>query len=370
MAGVIDADTHIIEHPGIWEHLEPEMYARRPVIVKLPSDTSYGLANACWLVDGELFPRSAGKGSFGMHVPGGDGEEARQDIPPGIRNLTEVKARVGTLDGRGVDIEVIYPTLFLMYLTSDVALEVALCRAYNTYMAKAWSEGGGRLRWTAPLPLRSIAASLEAMDQVKRGGAVGVVFRGVEGDRSLAEEYFYPIYRRAQDLDLAICIHTGGGAPAITRLFDIQYSHVFPHVRMMPLIAFRDIVARKVPEQFPGLRFGFIEAAASWVPFLMHYLRRGTRAPQGLTGPDWAEWWGPRLFREYRLFVACEADEDIPYLVRFTGEDNLIIGSDYGHRDQSHDNGVVATLRGRADVTPSIQAKILQDNPARFYGLS
>ena len=30
---------------------------------------------------------------------------------------------------------------------------------------------------------------------------------------------------------------------------------------------------------------------------------------------------------------ACEADEDIPYLAEFIGDDPLMIGSDYGYND-------------------------------------
>jgi len=31
MAGVVDAGTHIIEHPGLWELFDRDMYHRRPV---------------------------------------------------------------------------------------------------------------------------------------------------------------------------------------------------------------------------------------------------------------------------------------------------------------------------------------------------
>lgn len=37
---------------------------------------------------------------------------------------------------------------------------------------------------------------------------------------------------------------------------------------------------------------------------------------------------GPALFQDYLIYVACEADEDIPYLLNYMGEDNLMIGSD------------------------------------------
>ena len=65
-----------------------------------------------------------------------------------------------------------------------------------------------------------------------------------------------------------------------------------------------------------------------------------------------------------------ETDEDLPYLVQHIGEDNMIIGSDYGHLDQSKDNGMVAVMRKREDTPPAVIEKILCENPRRFYGLS
>jgi predicted TIM-barrel fold metal-dependent hydrolase len=371
MPGVVDADTHVIEHPGIWEFLDKEMYPRRPVVLKAPSDTLYKDVNAFWLIDGEIFPRPVGKGSAGLHVPGGDREDARTDVAPGVRMLTDVGARVKAMDNRGVEMEVVYPTLFIYYLTDDVELEAALCHAYNRYMAQAWAQGEGRLRWIAVIPHRSAEASVKEMRAAKSNGAVGILFRGVEGGHSLAEPCFFPIYQEASDLGLPVCVHTGAGTPAITEVFDIRFSHVFPHVRMQPLIAFRDLVGHKIPERFPELRIGFIEAASSWVPYVLHILRRAAKAPIriGDTGPEWDDMWGPKLFRDYRIWVACEADEDISYLTKYIGEDNLIIGSDYGHQDQSREDGVVATIRKRPDLSSRLKEKILCENARAFYGL-
>jgi predicted TIM-barrel fold metal-dependent hydrolase len=72
------------------------------------------------------------------------------------------------------------------------------------------------------------------------------------------------------------------------------------------------------------------------------------------------------LFREYRLWVACEADEELPHLVRFLGEDNLIIGSDYGHNDPSKEPQFVANLRTRRDVPAALIEKILCQNARAF----
>ena len=65
MPGVVDADTHIAESERMWELIDREMYPRRPVIASVPEDTLYGKRNAFWLIDGNIFPRPAGKGKIG-----------------------------------------------------------------------------------------------------------------------------------------------------------------------------------------------------------------------------------------------------------------------------------------------------------------
>ena len=43
----------------------------------------------------------------------------------------------------------------------------------------------------------------------------------------------------------------------------------------MPAIhAFHSLILHGIPAKFPKLRFGFIEAGASWVPFVLYDLRR------------------------------------------------------------------------------------------------
>ena len=141
-------------------------------------------------------------------------------------------------------------------------------------------------------------------------------FQGVEKDRSLAEPYFFPIYEEAQRLDLPICIHTGPGSPVLTEFFDSRLSFVFPDVRLLPVMAFYDLACSKIPERFPDLRWGFIEANSSWIPYLVHFLHRRLRVPSADFGPSY--------FQENRLFVACEADEDLPYILQYLGEENMI----------------------------------------------
>jgi predicted TIM-barrel fold metal-dependent hydrolase len=369
MAGVIDIDTHIIEHPGVWENFDEKLFQRRPVLASMESTNAQRGRDSVWMIDGAAIPKRTGKGSVALAVGGSESENARSDISTGVRYLTDPLQRVRDMDERGVEAEVVFPTLLLAYLTDVVELEVAICQAYNRYVANAWRQAGDRLRWVVVPPLRDIEASVKEIEWGRENGAVGVFFRGVEGDRSLADRYFDPVYTAADRLGMAICVHTGPGAPGITQVFDRTVSHNLPQNRALPLWAFRDLVAHKVPERFPNIRWGFIEASASWVPYVLHHLQRSTRASTQGASPDPTTEWGPRLFRDYKLYVATESDEDIAYLARFIGEDNIITGSDYGHQDQSRETNMVKLLRGRSDVSPEIIEKILTTNGARFYGL-
>lgn len=363
MTGVVDADTHIAESEGMWKLIDKEMVHRRPVLVSVPDDTLYKNVNAFWLIDGNIFPKPAGRGGFSLITPSASKrEQSRGDIHIACREITNPEARLADMDRLSVELQVIYPTLFLVYLTDDVGLEVALCRAYNRWIADACTKGRNRLRWVVVPPLRSVEESVKEMRWGKERGAVGVFFRGLEGNLTLDNPYFFPIYKEANDLDLPICIHTGAGAPALMGLFDLERNHTFGHIRVLPLYAFRDLVANKIPEMFPKLRFGFIEASAGWVPYLIHVLRR-------LFRERWKHASSVDLFREYRLYVACEADEDISYLAKYTGEDHLMIGSDYGHNDPSKEPQLVATMRSREDIPSRVTEKILCENARKFYGL-
>ena len=364
MAGIIDADTHISEGDAMWAMMDKEMVQRRPVLLKAPEDTLYGPRNAFWLIDGNIFPKPNGKGSFRLITPSASKlETSRGDIHLAYREMTDIPGRLRDMDKLGVETQVVFPTLFLIYITDDTALEVALCRAYNRFLAQACARSNGRIRWVVIPPLKSIDESIKELKWAKDNGAVGVFFRGIEGGWTLDNPYLFPVYQAANDLDLPILIHTGAGCPLFLNLFDVERNHTFGHSRVQPLFAFRDLIHNKVPEQFPKLKFGFIEASAGWVPFMLHILKRVLKE-------KWKFRSDADMFRENRIFVACEADEDVNYIAQYTGEDHLVIGSDYGHQDPSEERQLVAAMRAREDIPQALTDKILFENPKQLYPLN
>ena len=368
MSTVWDADTHIAEPPEMWNFLDPEWYPRRPVIVAVPEDTQYGASDHMWLIDGQIFPKPAGRGGNRLVTPTAQ-SSVRNHGDNKARELLDLPARFADMQATQVDMHVVYPTLFLAYLTLDVAYEVALCKAYNRFLADVADRSDGKIRWVVVPPLRDVGATLQELRFGKEHGACGVFFRGIEGDRTLDDPYFFPIYQEAEALDLPICVHQGQGAPALNNLVDIQRSHTFTHGRLPPLVAFRNIVANCIPELFPKLRWGFIETGLSWIPFVLYQLQGTRRADP--------TFWGPRLFEEYNIWVSYELGEDLLYGLQYIGEDHVVVGTDYGHHtpgttdrlaaDPSAQVHMINNLRSRPELSPELLDKLLVHNSVRLY---
>jgi hypothetical protein len=160
----------------------------------MPDDTLYKDWNALWLIDGNIFPKPVGKGGFRLITPSESKiQSSRKDIRVGCREITDVAARLADMDRLGVETQVVYPTLFLVYLTDDPELDVALCRAYNRFMARAWAESKNRLRWVVVPPLRSIQESVKEIKSAKARAVVKAIKR-IKTDREFRTRFWKNMY--------------------------------------------------------------------------------------------------------------------------------------------------------------------------------
>ena len=110
------------------------------------------------------------------------------------------------------------------------------------------------------------------------------------------------------------------------------------------------------------------------MPFVDYDVRRRVKSNRDrvsvLSGPQ--TMLGSNVFRENRIYITCQVDEDLPYILKYVGEENLIIGSDYTHRDPSMELEFRELLQQRAErgeIPQLAVQKILYDNPKAFYGL-
>ena len=75
------------------------------------------------------------------------------------------------------------------------------------------------------------------------------------------------------------------------------------------------------------------------------------------------------VLKENRIYVTCQTDDDLDYVLGYAGDDNLVIGTDYGHADNAVEIEALRKLRREGKIDGRVIDKILQDNPSALYGL-
>ncbi|MBM2810495.1 MAG: hypothetical protein HW416_1254 [Chloroflexi bacterium] len=339
---VIDADAHVIETERTWEFLDEAERSFGPV----PIANTAGSDKSYWLIDGKARGRGGNVGKM---------------FPKESRELLDVSARLRHMDELGTDIQVLYPSILTEY-TRRPEVEAAFCKSYNRWLADVWGQGQGRLRWACILPLMNMDSALSELRSARDHGACAVFIRSFEGERQVIDPYFFPLYEEAQKLDVPICIHASIGNAGLENLLTQGRNQgSFLKFKLTVVGACHQLLTEGVPSQFPELRWGFVETSAQWVPYVLHDLnRRNSRHGYDV---------GPNLLRDNRMYVACQTDDDLPYVVKYAGEDNLVAGTDYGHDDHATEMMALSSLRERTDLEPRVIDKILDANPRALYGL-
>ncbi len=280
----IDADAHVIESERTWDYVENPKY--KP---QLTMPNSGG--PQYWMIDGKAFRR-------GVNVD--------PTLSEADREMRDIGARLRHMDELEIDIQVLYPSLFLRPLTSKPEVEKAICRSYNRWLIDICNQSHGRLRWIATVPMLDMPDAVDEIRFARANGACGIFSRGLIADKRLSHPFFDPLYAEAEKANLPFCVHASTGNFDWVDLFDGESG--FSRFKM-PVLC------------------------------------------------------------DNHVYVACQTDDDLPYILKYSGEDNIVIGSDYGHKDTSAEIEALRTLKRKGDVDPKVIDKILYDNAKALYGL-
>jgi uncharacterized protein len=346
--GAIDSDAHVIETLATFDYLDPEYRHLRPRIVRQVEgeharSNEGGVQKEYWIIDGRLQPKEHNIGS-------NTSEESRE--------MRDVRARLKHMDELDIDIQVLYPTVFLRAWTQDPTVEAAICRSYNRWLADIWSQSKGRLRWALMPPLRSMDETRKEIVFGKEHGACGIFVRGLEAEMRLTNPYFFRLYEMAQDYDVPVCFHSGNNSFAVRDIYATEGG--FGRSKLPVIAAFHNLLMDAIPEKFPRLRWGFIEVSAQWLPYAFNDLalrfeRKKRRLPKD-------------PLKANSMYVACQCTDDLDYVLKDGGSDNLVIGTDYGHADTSSQIEALRLLKQNGKLAPAVIDRILDDNARALYG--
>ena len=348
--GSIDADAHVIETPHTFSYMDSSQKNFVPMVVNQiagPEKKSRegNVRKEYWVVDNRIFAKDSNVGS---------------NTSPESREMSDIGARLKHMDALEIDIQVLYPTLFLRPVTENRRIEYALFRSYNRWLADIWKRGKERLRWVAMAPFRSLDLAREELIFCKEHGACGIFMRGPEYHMRASDPYFFPLYEIAAELDMAICHHSGNGATEVHDFFDETAS--FPRFKLAVVGAFHDLLMNDIPRQFPKVRWGFVEVSGQWLPYA---LKDAAIRLKGM---------GRRMpadpLKEYNMYVALQVTDDFDHIFQYVGSDNLVVGTDYGHHDTASEIEALRLIKTQGRMKADVADKILEANARTLYGLN
>ena len=114
---VFDTDAHVEESEETFAALGEDV---RPRVIE-------GAKRAFWLIEGRTFPRLSGKGvhTFGSPHLRKEGARSEGHYDPERRarvesqELRDPRARLQDMDHEGIDVSVLFPTMFLVWPLAD-----------------------------------------------------------------------------------------------------------------------------------------------------------------------------------------------------------------------------------------------------------
>jgi predicted TIM-barrel fold metal-dependent hydrolase len=346
----IDSDAHVIESHRTWSYLPENERKFAPMTLRQIQGESAALTN-----------RGTSQKEYwfsGNHIQPADKNIDTEGLSDDAREMGNVKTRLQHMDQLNIDVQVLYPTIFLVPTAREADQEFAQFRAYNRWLADIWKMSDDRLRWAAMAPLFSPHKIRDELKFAKEHGACCIFVRPFECERYVGESYFEPLFAAAQELDLAITFHAGN---ASYHNVNFHEGHNFARFKLSMVAQFHWLLEYEMPKKYPALRWAFIEASAGWVPYALgdvekRLKRKGRRLSSNPLGDN-------------NIWVTVETTDDIRYIVDRVGDDNLVIGTDYGHTDTSAQIEALRILRESGTIPSASIDKILGPNALKLYGL-
>lgn len=367
----IDGDSHIEDSEQIFEHLDKKFEHRRPRIVDIGDMIHHRpTRNKAWIIDGEMRPKMQGYNSSCHATPPTSDYAKLKPVSYGVQTLTDVPAYLASLDSVGLDVSVLYTTLFLQPLTRDPYFEAALVAAYNSFMAEQCGKAPERLKWGGLLPIRLPELALAEAKRLKPLGASSCMMLPTAGNVLLHDRRFDPVFALLEETAMPLCIHVGWSHDGIQDSCDVPAASFILNFEMAMVMGFFSIVSGGVLDRFPRLKVAFLEGGIGWYPAALSRMDHWSETPAAEVWP--AQKKPSQYLRDHEIYFTVEGDEpDLPEFVEFAGEDRIIGSADFPHVHYAGGRLSVAfdEIRARNDLSGEVKQKILGRTAVAFYGV-
>jgi predicted TIM-barrel fold metal-dependent hydrolase len=300
---------------------------------------------------------------------------AKREREPAERGDHEPARRIEDMDYEGVDENLTLPSGWFGTWTSgdDVALESAMYRAYHAWMNDYCGAYPGRLGGIILVGTRDVASGLAEMKRWGKSRWAWAVMVYAPYGVPLDHPSLEPVWAAAQELDLAVVLHTftvmppyaPGGLDTWDNLW-LQRSAAHPWCGMRNMAA---LIGCGVMDRYPSLRIGTLEAGHGWLPFWMKRIDehaetiKAAIAPLKMTPTEYVT--GGRYFQSIEI---PEGEKLTNAVIDIVGEHVLMYASDYPHGESHFPKSVEKVLAW--NMPRARKQKLFWDNAVRLYARS
>jgi predicted TIM-barrel fold metal-dependent hydrolase len=372
---IVDGDSHFIEPLDLYlQYIDPEYRDRAMHVAEDPTSGKQQM-----FVEGkrmrlgtkdidEMLSIIVG---YGQKEEGSALNEFDRSLISG-GDWQNMDKRIQFLDAEGLDYQVLFPTLGLLWEgeVQDPGLAAALCRAYNTWAFEVCAGHLDRLFPAAHISLRDSALAVQEVQRVAKLGAHTIMVGSAPvGGKSFGHEDYDPIWAAAEDANVAVTIHPAGNKEYLGSAWYKNRNPGFMFISMGniqdPRMSLSTMIYDGVFERFPKLRAATVESMGSWVG---EWIERFDYRYQYMGHTSQMK----RPIREYfarNIWINADPSEKLlPFIVQFVGDEKFFVGSDYPHAEGF--TKPIETMRGLLSGLPAASLdKILGANAAAFYGI-
>ena len=382
MTGIVDSDRHVIEPISIWEeYVDATIYREYPIelIMDTPDKRSQRVEEFGEWGDIALPPTITIGGmpilkDWNLKNQIASAHDNHDSFE--LRSLAmQGDSQLKSMDDTGFHTATLYPTFAGFIVNHDKVpanVSLAYADAYNRWLKDYIQADTGRLIGIGLISRHEPSAMIAQLEKVLSFGWKIVTLRPeVINGRHLGHEDYFPFWQACEANGVAVSIHGSSNLNGSTVGSDRFSSRFAQHACSHPLeiqMAFLALLESGVLEQFPKLRFGFLEAGASWIP---HWLWR----LDNICYPEFSELTKDRITQlpsEYfkrQCWVSVEIGEPcLSEVVKWVGKDKIIFGTDFPHPDHLH-----LTTDNFSQAFPELDEftieGLLINNAKCFYGL-
>jgi len=241
--------------------------------------------------------------------------------PPNVLDsMSDIPERMGHMDERGIDVQLISMPPWLCNL------EINTARRLNDGVAEAITPHKDRFAGLATVPMADPEVAARELERcVKELGFVGLeILSNVEGE-NLDKARFAPLYRKMVELGTPAFIHPHNVLAAKERLQDFYLTNLIGNPTDTAVAA-ASLIFGGVLQEMPDLKF-ILAHGGGTCPYLRgrweHGWRRRVEGPRIIHRPP------SEYFQKLYFDTLTHSVPALNYLVETVGAEHVMLGSDY-----------------------------------------